>query len=242
MAARASRSTQQAPELTLATLPLPTLLPRPRAAATLTLSAANQITFNTNANLTSTIGALDIALNSGAGGITNLRNINTNRGGNAIADGSAVTLANTAGVSLTLNGISETLGSLAGGGTTGGWVALGSGTLITGGNNTTTTYSGIISGAPGAPGGTDGALTKVGTGVMTLSGANTYAGPTIVGAGTLTLGPQIDCSIARHQPRHAGGIQSGTTCVGLCVPRLDSARHWTSDVSDPRQEPEELRP
>jgi len=49
-------------------------------------------------------------------------------GGNAIADTSAVVLANTAGVSLTLNGVDETIGSLAGGGTTGGNVALGAGT------------------------------------------------------------------------------------------------------------------
>lgn len=44
-------------------------------AATLTLNATNQITFNAGANLTSTTGALNVALNAGAGGISNLRNV-----------------------------------------------------------------------------------------------------------------------------------------------------------------------
>jgi autotransporter-associated beta strand protein len=53
---------------------------------------------------------------------------------------------------------------------------LGTGTLTTGGNNTSTTYTGIVSGT--------GGLTKAGTGVFTLSGANTYTGATTINAGT----------------------------------------------------------
>jgi autotransporter-associated beta strand protein len=45
------------------------------------------------------------------------------------------------------------------------------------------TYSGVISNGTGTL-----ALTKVGTGTMTLSGANTYTGATTVNAGTLALG------------------------------------------------------
>lgn len=52
-------------------------------------------------------------------------------------------------------------------------------TLSVGGNNATTTYSGPMSGA--------GALTKVGNGVLTLAGTNTFSGDTTVGAGTLAL-------------------------------------------------------
>ncbi len=52
--------------------------------------------------------------------------------------------------------------------------------LTVGGNNSTTTYSGAISGA-------NGSLTKAGSGTLTLSGANTYTGPTTVGAGSLFL-------------------------------------------------------
>jgi len=101
-------------------------------------------------------------------------------GGNAIADSSSVSLANVAGVTLDLNNSSETIGSLVGGGTTGGNVTLGTGTLTAGGNNTSTTYSGVISGT--------GGVTKVGTGIMTLSGANLYTGTTAISAGTLQLG------------------------------------------------------
>lgn len=52
--------------------------------------------------------------------------------------------------------------------------------LSVGANNASTTYSGILSGP--------GLLTKTGTGILTLSGNNTYAGPTTVNAGTLSLG------------------------------------------------------
>ena len=118
---------------------------------------------------------------SGANGYTGATTINAGMlrvaGGAAIADTSAVTLANAAGAALDLNGTNETIGSLAGGGAAGGNITLGAGTLTTGGNNGTTTYGGIMSGT--------GGLTKAGTGTFTLSRANTYSGVTNVNAGTL---------------------------------------------------------
>ncbi len=109
------------------------------------------------------------------GGI--LKASGTGTGGHAFGTLSAVTLGNTSGVALDLNSTSQTIGSLAGGGTTGGNVTLGSGTLITGGDNSSTSFGGVISGT--------GSLQKSGTGVMTLTGANTYSGGTTVSAGTL---------------------------------------------------------
>ena len=81
---------------------------------------------------------------------------------NALSPNSAFTLS--AGTALNLNGFNQVIASLAG---TGGTVALGAGTLTTGGNDTTTTYAGIITGT--------GGLTKVGAGTLTLSGTNTYS-------------------------------------------------------------------
>ena len=82
-----------------------------------------------------------------------------------------------AGATLDLNGFSQTVSSLAGAGNT----HLGSAALTTGGNNSSTTFSGVISGAGGR-------LVKVGTGTMVLSRPNTYSGGTTLNAGALQLG------------------------------------------------------
>ncbi len=96
----------------------------------------------------------------------------------ATADGA--TVVNKAGGrlrirSLTTAGIS--IGSLSGAGD----VILGAKALTTGGLNTSTEVSGVISG-------TGGSLVKVGTGTLTLSGANTYTGGTALRQGRLNLG------------------------------------------------------
>ena len=99
----------------------------------------------------------------------------TASGGSAIADTSAVVLANVAGATLNLAN-NETIGNLSGGGAAGGNVTLGSNTLTV--NQTAaTTYAGSISGT--------GGLTKTGTDTLTLAGANSYTGVTDINAGTL---------------------------------------------------------
>jgi autotransporter-associated beta strand protein/T5SS/PEP-CTERM-associated repeat protein len=92
---------------------------------------------------------------------------------NTFAPGSAFTVAS--GATLNLASFNQTIGSLAGAGS----VALGSATLTSGTDNTSTTFSGTISGT--------GGLTKIGSGTLTLSGANSYSGGTTLAAGTLSL-------------------------------------------------------
>ena len=101
-----------------------------------------------------------------------------------ISDSSAVTVSS--GATYDLNNLSDSIGSLAGAGS----VTLGTATLTAGGDNTSTTFSGIVS--------ETGNLVKEGTGTLTLSNANTYSGTTTITGGTLELnngsGESIDNS------------------------------------------------
>jgi autotransporter-associated beta strand protein len=80
------------------------------------------------------------------------------------------------GATFDLNNFAQSIGSLAGDGS----VTLGTATLTTGNDNTSTIFSGTISGA--------GGLAKAGTGILTLTGANTYTGATTVNGGALVAG------------------------------------------------------
>jgi autotransporter-associated beta strand protein len=115
---------------------------------------------------------------SGVNSYTGATNVNAGTlalgASNVLANTTAVSVAS--GANFNLNGYSDTVGSIAGAGN----VNLGAGTLTAGANDTSTAFSGAISGA--------GALTKSGTGTLTLSGNNTYTGGTNINAGTLQLG------------------------------------------------------
>ena len=108
---------------------------------------------------------------------------------NALPTTGAVTVANLAGVAIDLDGFNTTIGSLTGGGASGGNVNLGANGVLTIGNSTST-YGGVISGT-----GTAG-LTKQGGGALTLSSsaAHTYTGPTTINAGTLALTSSLNSS------------------------------------------------
>ena len=98
----------------------------------------------------------------------------------AFSSASDIILANTAGVVLDLNSFNNAIGSLTGGGTTGGNITLGSASLTIGASNSSPVkFAGVISGT--------GAIIKTGTGTLTLSGVNTYSGLTTVSTGVINI-------------------------------------------------------
>lgn len=134
-------------------------------ANTWTLSGANTYTGATTVNL----GTLQA-------GVASVANVS-----GAFGNNSAITMANVASTNLNITGFNTQIGSLTGGGTTGGNVVLGAATLTVGGNNTSpAAYAGSVTGT--------GGLTKIGNGTLTLSSATTaYTGATSITGGTLTL-------------------------------------------------------
>jgi len=105
------------------------------------------------------------------GGILSISS-NANLG--AVATGAALNLN---GGTLQVTGATVTLDN-AGSNKRNVVLGIGGGTIDTQSN--AVTVSGVISG-------TNGALTKTGTGTLTLSGTNTYTGPTTLSAGTLSV-------------------------------------------------------
>lgn len=125
-------------------------------------------------------------------------------GGAAIADTGAVIANGTFDVKS-----SETIGSLSGAGS----VTLGSKDLTVGSANTSTTFSGVISGT--------GGLTKNGTGTLTLTGVNTFSGfMDIIDGGTLALTGSgalaaADVTVFNGALTTDGGAFNSNTIVGL---------------------------
>lgn len=90
------------------------------------------------------------------------------------------------GASIDVNNFFETIGSIEGTGN----VFLGVGRLTVGQNNLSTLYSGRISSAI-VTSDLQGGLTKIGTGVLTLSGSNNYTGQTLINQGTIRIGSNV---------------------------------------------------
>ena len=179
---------------------------------TVTLSAGGG-TLDTNGNNATLAGAI-----GGAGGLTKvgagtmtLSGASTYLGGttvnagtlqagaaNVFAPASAYTIAN--GATLNLAGFNQSIGSLAGAGA----VTLGAATLTTGNDNTSTTFSGAISGT--------GGLTKIGTGTLLLTGISNYTGATTVNAGTLSVNGSI--ASLRRSPSMPAARIGGNGTIG----------------------------
>ena len=115
-----------------------------------------------------------------------------------------------------------------------GAIHLGHGHLRTGGLNTSTTISGPITGFVTNP-----RLTKIGTGTLTLTGANTYIGPTKVDGGTLVINGSTPGSVEVNNGTTLKGTGTigGTVTVnsgGMLRPgfdRLDLDRQPRDDVA-----------
>lgn len=178
-------------------------------------------TFDTNGNdllVSTAIGGSGGLTKAGAGLLT-LSHANTYAGGTFVNDG---ILRLAAGASLSpvgalvvnggqfdFNGNNATVGALQG---AGGTIALGRGTLTVN-QATNTTLASIITGS--------GGLTKQGTGILNLTGVNTYTGPTTVSNGLLAVNGSITSDVTVGWSGGLGGtgtIFGNVTNTGVLTP------------------------
>ncbi|SHO65927.1 autotransporter-associated beta strand repeat-containing protein, partial [Pseudoxanthobacter soli DSM 19599] len=153
-------------------------------------------------------------------------------GTGALADAVAVTVASGAGLTLQM-GATKTVGALSGGGS----VRMNATQLVVGAGGASSTFSGVLSGTAG--------FGKVGTGALTLSGANTFTGTTTVGGGTLDLTGSLAGSVTVQDQATlsgtgtvaqtvlvgAGGTLGGTQPTGLTMGGLTLAAGANTDVT-----------
>ncbi len=170
--------------------------------ATLAFDRSDTIVFGgtisgSGALIKSGAGVLTLTGADSYGGATAV-NAGTLRAGaaNVFATSSAFTIAS--GATLALNNFNNSIGSLAGSGA----VTLGSATLTTGTDGTSTAYSGSISGT--------GGLTKIGPGVLSLSGTSGYSGPTNINAGILDVNGVLASAVSVN----AGSTLMGSGTIG----------------------------
>ncbi len=127
-----------------------------------------------------------------------------------IGQNSDVTITNSGELNISVSNHNQYIGSLAGSGN----VSLAPTTdFETGFDNTSTVFSGVISGSSG--------LHKVGNGTMTLSGSNTYTGTTSVSGGALIINgfqPQSPVSISSATLDGTGTVGNISALGGAISP------------------------
>jgi fibronectin-binding autotransporter adhesin len=177
-------------------------------------------TLDTNGNAATLSGGITGtgALNKVGEGTLTLAGTNTYSGATLVREGtlragaaeafspnSATTVG--AGAALDLNGFDQTVGSLAGA----GQVTFGGATLTAGGDGTSTSFSGRMTGF--------GGLTKTGSGTLTLTGTNTFAGTATISQGTLAVGDAAhsDASLASDVSLGDAGRLIGYGLIGGSV-------------------------
>ncbi|HEV2437759.1 MAG TPA: autotransporter-associated beta strand repeat-containing protein [Verrucomicrobiae bacterium] len=194
------------------------------ANSTVTLSgglAPGSVTVDTSANDYTFSGSGSIAgttaLTKISAGTLTLSTVNSYLGGTVISNGVVKVGVNNAvpdGASgdvsvygtLDLNALNDTINGLNGTGTVDD-TAGGASVLTVGNNNDSGTFSGTVQNTAGSLG-----LTKAGTGTQTLSGANTYSGPTVINAGTLRAG-NLNAFANSPVTINAGALDLGTSLV-----------------------------
>ena len=127
---------------------------------------------------------------------------------NQISD--SVVVGMFSGCLVDLNNNSDTIGSLAGLGA----VNLVTATLTLGGDNTSSTFSGNISGVGFTP------IIKTGTGTFTLAGTNNCTGTSQVNVGTLAVTGQLDS----HVSIAASAVLTGSGKVGNVIANAGTIR------------------
>lgn len=159
------------------------------AGNTLTKTGTNTIGL---ASTTVTAGNINVATGTLSLGVSN-------GGSGTDASAAALSLADLADASV-LVARASSVGSLAGGGNSGGNVQINS-TLTIGALGTDTTFAGAITGT--------GGLTKTGSGAQTLSGTSSYTGSTLVSAGTLFVSGALGSTdVSVSSSAAIGGIGS----------------------------------
>ena len=180
------------------------------------------------------------AVGGAGGGVTDFRETSTSSNATLIANGgtgggqggkilfegnstggtSRVKLFGNGNLDISLHFRSIEIGSVEGNGN----VFLGSRELIVGSNNLSATFDGVIQDG-GRGGSTGGSLTKIGSGILALTGSNTYTGNTNVKGGVLQVNGSITSNtFVNHNGTLAGSgtVSGNVTNHGTVSPGGDS--------------------